>query len=687
MLADDAQLAPQWLRFPGLSPLAVAAAMLFTVLLGARTLASPDLGYHLSYGQRFLESGEIVDHSPEVYTLPDAPPLPETGPGCWYDDAGRYRFANANWGTQAVMAWVYGVGGVLGLCILQSLLVAGVALLLVALMRRLGVGWAWCAAAAILVACASYERLTLRPEVFAFVILLAQAAIVLPLGGNRLTPGWGAVAGLVGLQLVAVNVHSYWLLGLALVGAVWIESLLRRLLPGMLREPDPDAHGRRVRRLGVALAAMAAVAFANPWTWRLAVLPFETLRFLRVHGINAPARGEEVHPWAYIGEFYKPFAGENFAARRATVAFIAVLGAAGLGLLAALARMRLAWALVLLGFAPVSLSMRRNIAPGSMVLLPVALAATLTLWRGLAARRAQPPGPRALQTHRIARIAAVTAVVLAGGGLSASVLSQQFYTSEYSPVRFGCGLSRVAMPLGAAEWINRHRPVGRIWCDYDTSSNLHWFTRPHAELPILTNTWAYPPAVMRTVLASEQPQYFPSVADAYDVNVLVTRTDSGSGPLALAADRSAKWSLVHLGPQHAVFLRNAGPNAVLARRYAIRRGGLDAAGYIDRLRAADPAAPGGALYTGGFTLYQLMRSVAAVEVLEAAVGEDPRLYRAWVVLGICRTQLAAALYASGRSGAPAMRHAAREALERAMEIDPDAEPARAAMAYWRKAGW
>src|SRR5512137_139623 len=92
-----------------LSTTGVIASIALGLVLAIRPLMEPDLGYHLAYGTELLEHGTIVDHDRSLYTLPaaDAAARPEPGPGSWYDGDGRYRFPNANWLSQGLLALVY----------------------------------------------------------------------------------------------------------------------------------------------------------------------------------------------------------------------------------------------------------------------------------------------------------------------------------------------------------------------------------------------------------------------------------------------------------------------------------------------------------------------------------------------------------------------------------------------------
>ena len=181
----------------------VAAGLLFAV----RVLTTEDLGYHLAYGSRFFATGRLVDHDEFLYTLPpaDTPAarMPAPGPGCWYDEHGWYRFANANWLTQLLVAAAYGAGGVAALNVQLVALVALLLGLIAWLMRRLEVPPLVIGLAVLTLAVVSHQRLTLRPELFGYVLLVAQACLVAGVWRQGRLQGplsWAAVAGLIALQ-------------------------------------------------------------------------------------------------------------------------------------------------------------------------------------------------------------------------------------------------------------------------------------------------------------------------------------------------------------------------------------------------------------------------------------------------------------------------------------------------------
>ncbi len=667
--------------------LAVAAAGALAVLLAVRPLASPDLGYHLAYGQHFLETGDLVDDADALYTvrrIQQSGQRPETAPGGWWDADGWYRFPNANWLSQIVMAGVYALAGAGGLCVLQAGLIAGIVALILAAARRLGAPWVLAALAVGLFAMTGYARFNLRPEVFAYLLLAGELFVLVRARFRRRDVAW-----LVILQMLLVNLHSYFLLGLALTTAVLADRLLRIAWTRAVRHVRADrtggpAGGSGVRRdaalLGIALAGQVAVCFANPWTWRLAALPIQTLMFLRANDVAA-APGGSGHPWSLIGEFHRPFSPGGFLHTKATYAFAVVLGFGAAGLVAAAWKRRWDLVFILFGMASVALSMRRNIAPGAMVLAPVSLAALAVavrpLWSRLHGR-----------LRNALWIAAGAGVVTAAGVFIALVLTQRFYFAERTPWRFGWGFSRSMLPAHVTRWMSEHNAAGRLWTGYNSSSSVYGLTPDRPGVPILTNTWAYPPAVMSEVLtATRRPQAFASAAKRYGVQRVVLRVDGASAQVVRWLMVEPGWSLVALDARHVLFVRAAGPNADVATRFDITQRTFDVKEYLRRVAANDPV-PASALHMGGTTLLCLGMMSPSIEVLEAAVAADPDYHEAWHMLGFVLVQRGNAHLGSphlrGQTAGRADLVRARDAFRRCLEIAPDYEKARHNLALVRR---
>ncbi|MHC4295140.1 MAG: hypothetical protein ACYSTL_06105, partial [Planctomycetota bacterium] len=414
------------------------------ILLGIRPLSSPDIGYHLAYGEQFLETGCVVDTNEFIYTLPaEGDERPEAGPACWYDESGRYRFPNANWGSQVIFAAVHRWSGAVGLCTLQAGLLAAIFLMMLLTMLRLGVPTSIAAGGVFLGAMTAYLRFNLRPELFGYLLLVAQFYLL-----TSKRPTWVIAASLVLLQVVFVNLHSYFLLGLGMTGAFLVDRALRLLWWKVVRRQTGEqvsALRRDATILGAALLAQAVMCFVNPWGWRLAALPIQTMVFIHANDIAGSSPAGQAHPWAWIGEFFGPFAGK-FVEARATYSYCAVLVLAGLGTIAAMLRRRWAWLFVIGGMTLISLSMRRNIAPAAMLITPAALGSCIGGVEFLKKL------PNRLKTN----LALITssAVLAAALWFSFTVVTQRFYFAERSPTRFGVGIDRVWVPMDAAKWVS-----------------------------------------------------------------------------------------------------------------------------------------------------------------------------------------------------------------------------------------
>ena len=658
----------------GLRVAAAGMATAFVLVLGVRTLTTEDLGYHLAYGEHFLATGRIVDDSLGTYQLVPQDRLRyELPPGAWLDSEGHYRFPNANWLSQVVMAWAYRVGGLDAVSVLLAALSGGIFALLAATMRRLGLGTVGIAAGMLLAAMASFERILIRPEVFGYLVLLAMLYLLVR---RRLTRA--SAVGLVALQLLLVNLHSYFLLGLGLTGVFAAESLLRRLWRrlraddgGLKKAPakpvEPDGG-----LLWTALGAQALACFANPWTWRLAALPVQTLLFMRRHDIAGGSFTKAGHPWAVIGEFFRPFAPGVFENSEASSAYVVLLAVAGVGALCAALLRRWAHLLLMGAMTAASLTMRRNIATAAILIVAPALSACRGVLGPLAARWLSG------RSCGAALLSAAAVLVAASGVGVFGVVTQRFYSYESRPTRFGLGVSQTAMPLSAAKWINRNAPAGRLWTDYNTSSNLYWFIQPHhRDVPVLTNTWAYPPDAMEMVLAvSRGRRNYREVFDGLGVEIVALKMDYTSIPLARGMLADANWALVDLGAAYATFLRADGANAALARRARITPEALDVDAYVRRLSRMDPVSSY-PVYLGASLLTEIRWDAQAVPVIGYALAHwpnAPHVERLWDMKGTCLAKLGWQAWRESPPDVQAQRkhwRGARECFIKALEIKPD----------------
>jgi hypothetical protein len=299
-----------------------------------------------------------------------------------------------------------------------------------------------------------------------------------------------------------------------------------------------------------------------------------------------------------------------------------------------------------------------------MLGVPVALVAA----RELLARVA-PGGPR--QARARVEVWAGGAIALVSIALIGLVATQGFYRRADSLERFGLGLSRLNVPLGPAAWISAHLPASqrRVWTDFNSSSNLHYFTSPRREVPLLTNTWAVPPSVMGDVLRvnAGQESYAETLA-RYGVDCVVLEVYGATERFAAALAGDSNWAIVDLDAVYATFVRVGPATIELVRRFSITPSSLDLAAHARKLRAADPVAADG-LVAGCWTLVRLGALTPAITLLREGVGERADDARAWSVLGTALFLRAESRLRRGDgSGADDLAEA-RDCLRRVLAID------------------
>ena len=636
--------------------LACTCAGLLVLALAHRPLSTVDLGYHLAYGQSFWRTGHVVSDASFVLPRPmaaDAKPG-DLGPGCYYDAQGNYRFPNANWLTQVIMAGVYNLGGWSVLSELPVLLLAIILAAQAGVLRRNGASLAWTGPVWLLTGIAAYERFDLRPELLGYLCAIVQLWLL----SGRIS--WLRVAAVLAVQLLAVNVHSYWLLGAAAIFAFAGDAAARAgwnrwIVRG--RPLSAQARSQLIRLLVLAVLTLPS-PLANPSGWRNAALPVQTVIFLNQNHISGATPDEvtarwqvdTLHPWAVIAEFYTPFIPKLMHAR-VTEAYITLLALAVPAGLVLLWRRQWALAAILAMYLVISLSMRRNIAPAAMMIAPlIAVAAHLAIqwWRQRGAEPGRPKGKQAGAGEAPASPLppwarwASTALLAGVAGLSAwwlvGVVTNQFYIGERRESRFGSGLSRLMLPLGPCQWLDEHldRPQP-IYTDYNSSSSIAWFSAKTAGVPTLTNTWAYPPGRMRLVVSDLYNQAkFSPIARSWGMDFAVIQVWPGSTAAMLARELagSREWAMVYAETWYVVFARRTPANEALIAASAITPETFSVESFIADCRRAD-AVPAFALQTGASMLQSLDWFEQAEPVWRACLADRSDFHEAWLNLGVC----------------------------------------------------
>ena len=247
---------------PAWANVAAGAVIALAAVVACRKVWNFDIFWQLKSGQWMLRHHSVLAHDP--FTSPD--PAVGDDPSSW---------VNVHWGFQIIVASIHAVSGFAGLVALKMAAFAGtLAVLALWLRRRISPAWLMLAGGCVVVV--AENRVRARPEIFTFLFLALTLVIVESVrrGAPARRLWW-----LVGLNVVWVNMHGVYVVGLASAWALAIGALIdRRLRP----EAAGVLHGRRV--WGPLLAATAA-CLVSPWPIRAALQPL--LLRTRVSGEQA----------------------------------------------------------------------------------------------------------------------------------------------------------------------------------------------------------------------------------------------------------------------------------------------------------------------------------------------------------------------------------------------------------------
>jgi hypothetical protein len=307
------------LLLPSLA-VAVFAVTLLQVLVvsdGARTLfRDSDAGWHIRTGERILSSREVPRTDPYSFT-----------------HQGREWMA-WEWFSDVILGGVHRAGGLPGVALLMTTVIAATALAWCALAMRLGANFFLVAVGAALLLGTTSIHWLARPHVFSWMLALLFVT------GAELRGRWLWV--LPAAALFWANMHGSFLLGPAILGLYALGCVLRR---------ERESAGSLA---ATALACLAA-SFVNPYGWRLHAHIFEYLQNGYLMDRISEFRSFSFHsPGAIYVEGYL---------------LVAVAGA-----VIALRRKAYSQALLIGAMLHLGLYSARHLPTGAVVALPVALA-------------------------------------------------------------------------------------------------------------------------------------------------------------------------------------------------------------------------------------------------------------------------------------------------------------------------
>lgn len=503
------------------------ALFLLTVLaFSCFQIFSIDLGIHLTYGKFIAEHGEIPTKNVFSYVNRDHP------------------LHNDKWLFQILIHGVYTAWGVSGLYLLRITATLAVFSLLWKTVR-LSAGPVLTVVLCLAALVVSFERLTLRPELIS---LLLAAAYLFMLERGRVQ-GWDRSHWtLIALQILWVNLHVYFVVGIVLVLAYLVGGLLQRAGRGFLREIAPGEP--TPRWLWWLVLVLVAVALVNPRGARGAIYPFVILR-------------DFAGDWAILlkigGEFRGPLEG---SADTLHIQLFKLMAASGLASAVVVhRRLSLAQVLVFLALLAHALSMRRNLPFFALAAAPL-LGRNLTIvGENMGQWLTQNLGERLPAIRATAVVVLCVAMLL----LSWWVLTDGFYLLERVPHRCGFGFSDLTYPARAVDFILHVQPEGQVFNSIDVGGYFLWRTYP-AKLPFITGDLAGYDLdfLLKYPQIAKGREDFNAVADEYGIGyTLLDHTQPHADPLIKSLYDHPQWTLVWLDGKSIVFFRETLGNRII----------------------------------------------------------------------------------------------------------------------------
>jgi tetratricopeptide (TPR) repeat protein len=207
-----------------------------------------DLARQIKNGQMVLSSPDILTKNVYSYTEPEHP------------------FVNHHWLSGVVFYLVQKAAGFGGLVIFNTIIMlTAFSILFLVVLKKAGFGLTALFSLPVIVIL-SY-RSNLRPEMFSYLFIALYLYILLDWEKQ---PASKKIFWLIPLQLIWVNMHIFFLIGLLLVAGFLLEKIIRSFIPPAGGSPNRPAdkknlkNSQLIKKLAILLVILAAVCFINP---------------------------------------------------------------------------------------------------------------------------------------------------------------------------------------------------------------------------------------------------------------------------------------------------------------------------------------------------------------------------------------------------------------------------------------
>jgi len=485
-------------------------------------LTTSDLGRHLKNGELFFQRGLIAGTNLYSYTHPDHP------------------FVNHHWGSGVIFYLIESAAGFSGLSLFFiAASAAALWLFFASAARHASFGLA--VMLTVLALPVLITRHEIRPELFSYVCSGLFWKVLSDYRERRRGAAWLTV--LPFLQLLWVNLHIYFFIGLLLISAFLLEALIALV---RMNSTALGVDRRRCATLATLLCVCAGASCVNPAGLRGALYPLMILReyeFPVIENYSVPgilAAGFQFLPLIYFLLL--------FAALCLSWLYVALKDRASFFL---------GHLLLSSFFAATAWATIRNLALFAFFALPL----TAANLRGLSRGSMRWLG---------------SASASAGAAAALALLLVLLQPDYFGAGRGGLGIGIKTGNLAAMQFMRRENLQGPIFNGYDLGGYLIYALFPSERVYVDNRPETYPPSFFAEdylpLLVSEEK--WRAYREMHRFNAIVINPGGRSAAMENFAVRrmfDPDWAAVFFDKDILVLVRRFGPNQPIITRHELPR--------------------------------------------------------------------------------------------------------------------
>ncbi len=459
--------------------------------MATRAVVDTDLYWHLAAGRYIVEMRVVPTSDPFSSTMLGKP---------WVD---IYWLAQAAW---------YLIDQALGLAGLSLLVAILATLALIFVWKQLSGPLFLRALILVLVAVVSGPVWTARPLLITYALTAVVAYLLFLYKWKQIDRLWVMPL----LFVLWVNTHGGYIAGFMLLGVFLVGEGLGNLLHF---SGDEIVSWRRLRKVLLISVISGVALLLNPHTFNAILLPLKTVGLQTLQA--------SIDEWA-SPNFHELFQQPLIWMLLGTLVSIGWSGR----------RLDMTDAFTLVVFAYISFLARRNVGLFALVCAPILSRHVASLWAKSRWGQRQLSRGQPIVNLLILILVGLAAILKILIPLSPAVQQQA---------------DRAALPIGAADWIAQHRPIGTLFNGYNLGGYLLWRLWPDYPVYVDGRTDLYDDAFLREYQAVIlTAPGFEDVLNRHNVNLIVIEK---SAPLAVWLAQSVQWQKAYEDDQTVIYTR------------------------------------------------------------------------------------------------------------------------------------